>query len=78
MWHRFPVGVRSWFGIELNPISHTERLISAVGGFLGIFFVMLVSWAVLGDRTATVLIVASMGASAVLLFGVPHGTLCQP
>jgi CBS domain-containing membrane protein len=73
MWHRFPVGVRSWFGIELNPISHT-----AVGGFLGIFFVMLVSWAVLGDRTATVLIVASMGASAVLLFGVPHGTLSQP
>jgi len=78
MWHRFPVGVRSWFGIELNPVSHTERLISAVGGFLGIFFILLASWVVLGDRTAALLIVASMGASAVLLFSVPHGTLSQP
>jgi CBS domain-containing membrane protein len=78
MWHRFPVGVRTWFGIELNPVSHAERLVSAVGGFLGIFFVLLASWAVLGDRTAALLIVASMGASAVLLFGVPHGTLSQP
>src|SRR3970282_1583638 len=78
MWHRFPVGVRSWFGIELNPVSHAERLISAVGGFLGIFFVLLASWFVLGDRTAALLIVSSMGASAVLVFGVPHGTLSQP
>ena len=78
MWHRFPVGVRSWFGIELNPVSHTERLISAVGGFLGIFFVLLASWAVLGDRTAALLIGASMGASAVFVVGVQHGTLSQP
>jgi CBS-domain-containing membrane protein len=78
MWHRFPVGVRSWLGIELNAVSHAERLVSAVGGFIGIFFVLLASWAVLGDRTAALLIVASMGASAVLLFGVPHGPLSQP
>lgn len=30
------------------------------------------------DKNASVLIVASMGASAVLLFAVPHGTLSQP
>lgn len=78
MWHRFPVGIRTWLGIELNPVSHLERVVSAVGGFLGIFFILLASWAVLGDRTAAVLIVASMGASAVLLFGVPHGPLSQP
>ena len=78
MWHRFPVGVRAWLGIELNPVSHAERVVSAIGGFLGIFFILLVSWAVLGDHTAAVLIVASMGASAVLLFGLPHGPLSQP
>ena len=78
MWHRFPVGVRAWLGIELNPVSHAERVVSAIGGFLGIFFILLVRWAVLGDRTAAVLIVASMGASAVLLFGLPHGPLSQP
>jgi CBS-domain-containing membrane protein len=78
MWHRFPVGMRAWFGIELSPVSHAERLVSAAGGFLGIFFVLLVSRMVLGDQTAALLIVASMGASAVLLFGVPHGPLSQP
>ena len=78
MWHRFPVGIRAWLGIELNPVSHAERVVSAIGGFLGIFFILLASWAVLGDRAAAALIVASMGASAVLLFGVPHGPLSQP
>lgn len=78
MWHRFPVGLRAWLGIELNPVSHTERLVSVVGGFLGIFFILMVSGSVLGDRNATLLIVGSMGASAVLLFAVPHGTLSQP
>ena len=78
MWHRFPVGLRAWLGIELNPVSHTERLVSAVGGFLGIFFILMASGAVLGDRDATLMIAGSMGASAVLLFAVPHGTLSQP
>jgi len=78
MWHRFPVGLRSWFGIELNPVSHAERLVSAAGGFLGILLILLASWAVLGERDAAALIVGSMGASAVLLFGVPHGPLSQP
>jgi CBS-domain-containing membrane protein len=78
MWRRFPVGVRAWLGIELNPVSHGERLVSAAGGFLGIFFILLASWAALGDVEAALLIVGSMGASAVLVFGVPHGPLSQP
>ncbi|MCK7468133.1 MAG: HPP family protein [Desulfosudis oleivorans] len=32
----------------------------------------------LGEREAVLLIVGSMGASAVLLFAVPHGPLSQP
>lgn len=41
--------MRSWLGIELNPVTHGERLVSAAGGFLGIFFILLASRAVLGD-----------------------------
>ena len=78
MWQRFPVGLRGWLGIELNPVTHAERVVSTVGGFLGILFILLASEAVLGERGATLLIVASMGASAVLLFAVPHGPLSQP
>lgn len=78
MWHRFPLGVRAWMGIELTPVSHAERLISAVGGFIGIFCILLASWKVIGDREAALLIVGSMGASAVLVFAVPHGPLSQP
>lgn len=78
MWRRFPAGLRGWFGIELNPVTHAERIVSTVGGFLGILFILLASEAVLGERTAALLIVGSMGASAVLLFAVPHGPLSQP
>ena len=78
MWRRFPTGVRVWFGIEVNAVSHAERLISAVGGFLGILFILLASTAILGDKVAALLVVTSMGASAVLLFAVPHGALAQP
>lgn len=78
MWRRFPTGIRAWLGIEVNAVSHAERLISTLGGFLGILLILVSSWAVLGDREAALLLVASMGASAVLLFAVPHGALSQP
>jgi CBS domain-containing membrane protein len=64
-------------GIDLEKTSHRERIISAVGGFLGIGGILLVSTSMLPASSAG-LIVASMGASAVLLFAVPHGKLSQP
>jgi CBS-domain-containing membrane protein len=65
------------FGIEQAPVSHGERLVSAVGGFIAILSIFVVSrWAV-GSAGAGML-VASMGASAVLLFAVPHAQLAQP
>ena len=67
----------SILGIETSPVSHTERLVSALGSLLVIAAVFLVTRASL-DTTATLLIVPSMGASAVLLFAVPHGALSQP
>ncbi len=58
-------------------MSHTERLLSALGSTLVIACIFFISRASLGP-TATLLIVPSMGASAVLLFAVPHGALSQP
>lgn len=64
-------------GVERQRVSHGERLLSGLGAVLGIAAVMLTSTATLtGDDSA--LVVASMGASAVLLFAVPHGPLSQP
>jgi len=64
-------------GVELSPVSHTERLVSLLGGFIGICSILLISHYFVGLESAA-LIVASMGASAVLLFAVPHGPLSQP
>lgn len=62
---------------DQHSTSHAEKLISAAGGFAGILLVLLVSSQVLDFHGAT-LIVASMGASAVLLFATPHSPLSQP
>lgn len=66
-----------WLGVELDPVSGREKLVSAAGGFVAILVVALISqWCLPGREGA--LLVASTGASAVLLFGVPHGALSQP
>lgn len=64
-------------GIETSPVSHTERLVSALGSLLVIASIIFITRATL-DSTAALLIVPSMGASAVLLFAIPHGALSQP
>ncbi len=64
-------------GIETSPVSHTERLVSALGSLLVIASIIFITRASL-DSTAALLIVPSMGASAVLLFAIPHGALSQP
>ena len=69
--------LKAWMGVELDPVSPKEKFVSIVGGLLSIFLVIIIS------RTAfhaqgSAMIIASMGASAVLLFAVPHGSLSQP
>lgn len=71
------MNVREFFGFSLEQVSHAERIASAVGGFAGIFMIMLITYWFTGVE-GSVLIVPSMGASAVLLFAVPHGKLSQP
>ena len=64
-------------GIESHPASHYERWLSMLGGLLGIALVFAAAGLhPLGAGSA--LVVASMGASAVLVFAVPHGALSQP
>lgn len=69
-------------GIERNTTSHGEKLISALGALLGILAVYWITrWAFPNGYMSSAghfLMVTSMGASAVLLFAVPHGALSQP
>ncbi len=69
--------VRRFLGIEAEKVSSAEKLASMLGGMLGIFLVAHISYPFTGASGAA-LIVPSMGASAVLLFAVPHGRLSQP
>jgi len=64
-------------GLSANTTSHTEKLISGLGAVIGIYAIWLVT-SLFVDQSVAPLIVASMGASAVLLFAVPHGQLSQP
>lgn len=64
-------------GVGADATGHREKLIAATGGLLAIAATMAVSLHFAGAQGA-VLLVASMGASAVLLFAVPHGVLSQP
>ena len=77
---QFPAGMKkilTIIGLENTQVSHTERIVSGIGGFCGILGIYLVSSSFL-PATSAALIIASMGASAVLLFAVPHGPLSQP
>lgn len=66
-----------WFGDDPHPVSHGEKLLSALGAFLGILGLLVISHSVL-DAQGTMLVVTSMGASAVLVFAAPHSPLSQP
>jgi CBS domain-containing membrane protein len=64
-------------GLELSEVSFKEKLISTLGGVISIFSLLLFGrWGL--DGTGGTCVIASMGASAVLLFAVPHGQLSQP
>lgn len=60
-----------------SSVSTAEKLASTLGGFVGIFLISVISFHFTGANGAA-LIIPSMGASAVLVFAVPHGKLSQP
>jgi CBS domain-containing membrane protein len=64
-------------GFKPDALSFTEKLIATTGGALSIVLIMFITQALVGE-TVALLIVPSLGASAVLLFALPHGPLSQP
>lgn len=68
---------KSWIGVELDEVSAKEKLVSLAGGIIAILLVVMISKHAL-HLAGSAMLIASMGASAVLLFAVPHGQLSQP
>lgn len=64
-------------GIELSAVSWREKSVSMLGGLVSILLLIFVTQHLL-KLTGGAAVIASMGASAVLLFAVPHGQLSQP
>jgi CBS domain-containing membrane protein len=63
-------------GLDSNATSHTEKWVSGIGGFCGILFTVVICRQILGaDGYITI---ASMGASTVILFALPHVPVAQP
>lgn len=58
------------------PVSLTEKTVSAITAFLGILFTGILSSGL--GHSAVPLMIASMGASSVLLFAAPHSPMAQP
>lgn len=81
-FHLFLTSLRQHIGLGHNTTSHGEKLISTLGGVCGVASVIYITSAAvaLGAIHAATgyLVISSMGATAVLLFAVPHGALSQP
>lgn len=74
-------GFISWLRLFLpHPVhvSRRERLRASVGALLGIGLTFWISYWILGPSSHIPLLIAPMGASAVLLFGAPASPLAQP
>lgn len=68
----------AFFAPILAGANLRERMVACVGALVGIALTGLICRFVLGDHTSLPLIVAPLGASAVLLFAVPASPLAQP
>lgn len=70
------MNIKQFSGFQ-TPASHTEKIVSALGATISITLIYFIShWVT--DFQGAMVIIPSMGASAVLIFAVPHGTLSQP
>ncbi|PZN93468.1 MAG: HPP family protein [Alphaproteobacteria bacterium] len=70
--------VRTFFAPILAGASFGDRLAACGGAAVGIALTAVASAVVVGDTSAWLLLVAPMGASAVLIFVVPASPLAQP
>lgn len=67
-------------GLLPRPIAvdRAERLRACLGALVGIFATGLVSTWILGPTSVLPMLIAPMGASATLVFGLPSSPLAQP
>jgi CBS-domain-containing membrane protein len=72
-WLRF----RHFIGFPASGHHAGEQLVATLGGAIGILLIVVVTQAVVGLQGALI-IVPSMGASAVLIFAAPHSPFAQP
>jgi CBS domain-containing membrane protein len=73
----FILWLRSFLPAAIH-VSNKERLRSCIGALLGIALTAGLTRLALGSNSTLPLLVAPMGASAVLLFAVPASPLAQP
>lgn len=69
--------LRHFLGIPASGHHSNEQVVATLGGLISILLIIGVSRALLGPQDG-LLIVPSMGASAVLIFAVPHSPFAQP
>lgn len=67
----------AWLRLKPDPtgVAAAEQFRSAVGGIIAVFFTAWISWQILGSPP---FVIASVGASAVILFVLPHSPFAQP
>jgi len=67
----------AWLRLKPDPtgVAAAEQFRSAVGGVIAVFFTAWLSWQILGSPP---FVIASVGASAVILFVLPHSPFAQP
>ena len=69
-------GIQILFG-QSRP-SLTWMIVSSIGGFLGIFLIDQTGRLVGVETKASLFLIGSFGASAVLVYGVPQASFSQP
>lgn len=69
--------IADWIGVELDAVDWKEKIVSAAGGLVSMLVLVAICRNAL-HLEGSAMLIASMGASAVLLFAVPHGQLSQP
>src|SRR5690606_22752377 len=73
--------LRDWFTAFLparSTADRSERIRACFGALLGIFVTGITSYWLIGSTPQLPMLIAPLGASAVLLFAVPNGPLAQP
>ena len=69
--------LKSFIGFPASSPHAGEQLVATLGGALSIGLVIFITASLLGHEAA-VIIVPSLGASAVLIFAAPHSPFAQP